>query len=279
MYFMDFLKDPNINPSCRYFLSGDNDFLKTLSIDKLSTQTGRSIIRVESVKDINIDAGLFDKPKLYVLGTKSNPKKFRDFTVKLSKSKMGKTYKQAGFTEVVCSNLFPNQAKQLGAEFASRYGLSASAGRSLAEMLKYDPYSIYNASKVLGWVAEDIDLADFPNYIEYLGLPDTYKIVDYFIEGDYLEFINHVKKSHTNIHEILWSLLGAVTRLQGFLLNAHKSSSWYQKKMVSAASKLAPAGIDGLIVEISRLAASYGESREVLLLKLQRLIFHIKNSS
>lgn len=275
MYFMDFVNSTTINPSCRYFLSGDNDYLKNYIVDRLAGETGRKITRISSVSEI-APKGLFGAEKLYVLGPKSNPKNFQDFTVKISKSKMGKTYKDAGFTEVSCSNLFPNQVGQFASYLLKERGMAPGPARSIAKLAKYDPFTVYNAVQSLSYLDKKLTNEELIDYCRNLTTPDTYKIVEYFLEGDHVEFINEVRESRTNIHEILWSLYGALTKLQKSYIDAAFAKTWYQKKLLSQAERIAPCGFENVTLYVNSLCTSYGESREILIMKLQRLVLYVR---
>lgn len=275
MYFMDFASSNLIAPSCRYFLSGDNQFLKNFAIDKMSKATGRPISRVASVSEM-APKGLFGVDRLYVLGSKSNPKTFHDFMIKLSSAKMGKTYKDAGFIEVVCSSLFPNQVEQFASMLMKEQGIAPGQARTIAKIAKYDPFTVYNAIHALSYVEKKLTNEELINYCKNLTTPDTFKIIDYFIEGAYTDFIDFIRESRTNIHEILWSLLGAISRLHKAHKEAALANSWYLRRMTDAASKIAPYGFEKIIVYVNDMCTAYGESREVLLLKLQKLLFYLR---
>jgi len=277
MYFMDFAKTESIDPRCRYFLSGDNEFLKNYAIDKIAKLTGRTIDRIESIKDMS-PLGLFKGGvPICVLGSKSNPKNFRDFIIKLSKSKMGKTYKDNGFIEVTCSNLFDNQVNQFASLLLKAKKLPASYAKPIAELSKYDPYSVYNVINALSMLnKEDLNSLELIDYCRNLTTPDIYKIIDYFIEANYKEFLTQVSETRINIHEILWSLLGAIVRLQQSHINAANAVTWYQKKMAEASYKLAPFRFEKIISYVNDTCVSYGENRELLFLKIQRLIFYLR---
>lgn len=277
MYFMDFLGGP-VAPQCRYFLSGDNSYLKNFVIDRLSTSTGRKIARVSSVKEM-VPEGLFREPTLYVLGSKSNPKTFQDFMVKLSSSKMGKTYSNAGFTEVTCSSLFPSQAGQFASFLLGEYGLKKGPARTIAKICNYDPATISNTVLAISYGGKDFTEPELVELSRGLYIPDTYKIIDYFIEGEYVSFINHTRASRVNIHEILWSLAGALLKLQSVKIDYMSAKTWYQKKMANAHSRLSPYRFEVIIPYVSDLCNSYGLSKDVILLRIQKLIFYLEGKS
>ena len=274
MYFMDFVNGSTVAPSCRYFLGGDNDYLKSYVIDRLAAATGRQIARISSVSEM-VPVGLFGREKIYVLSSKSNPKTFQDYTVKLSKSKMGKTYRDAGFTEVSCSTLFPNQVGQFASALMKERGLAPGPARSIAKLAKYDPFTVFNAVQAISYLDKKLTNEELIDYCRNLTTPDTYKIVEYFLEGDYIEFFSHAQ-SQTNIHEILWSLYGALTKLHKAWVDAAFANTWYQKKLVSQAQRIAPYGFERVIIYVNGLCTAYGESREILLLKLQKLAFFLR---
>lgn len=271
---MDFVSSGLINPSYRYFLAGENDYLKSFVIDRLSKNSGRRAVRVSTVKEMQPE-GLFGSPSLWVLGSKSNPKVFQDFTVKVSKSKMGKTYKEAGFIEVTCSHLFPNQVAQFAGVLLAEKGMPKTYAKTIARLNKNDPYSIYNTIEALSYLDHKLTNEELIHYCGNLTTPDVFKMIDNFTEGNYNEFLNNVRESSINIHEILWALQGTLMRLQQTLFDSAFMVSWYQKKMLEAATKLAPYGFSKIIPYVNSMCLSYGQSREVLLLRLQRLIFHL----
>lgn len=275
MYFMDFVNSAELAPQCRYFLAGDNDYLKSYVIERLAKKTGREVAHVSSVKEM-VPTGLFGRDKLYVLGSKSNPKTFQDFMIKTSKSKMGKTYKEAGFLEVSCSSLFPNQVGQFASALMKERGMAPGPARTIAKLARYDPFTVFNTVQALSFLDKKLTNEELIDYCENLTTPDTYKIIDYFVEGDFITFLDYVRRSHINIHEILWSLLGAVTRLHKAHLEAAFAKTWYQNKMVNAASRIAPYGFERMIIYVNSLCAAYGESREVLIMKLQKLVFYLR---
>lgn len=273
---MDFIKTELISPPYRYFLSGENDFLKNYVIDIISSKTGRIITRVESVKEIAANGSLFDLKKLYVLSGKSNPKSFSDYTVKLSRNKMGKTFTDAGFQEIQCSNLFPSQVDKLTTLWLKKKGLPAYPAKDIARQNKFDPYSIHNSIEILSFVDKDITQTELVAFCANLSSIDMFKTIDYFIEGNYAEFINQIQETRFNIHEILWSLLGAVTKLQQAYASAGTATTWYQKKMVSAAGVLAPYGFERIIPYINDMCIAYGENKDILVMRLFKLIFYLQ---
>ena len=280
MFFMDFINNPIITAECRYFLSGDNGFLKEYVIEKVARAAERRITRLSSVKEMLPEAGLFDEHPLYILGSKSNPKHFQDFTIKLSSSHMGKTFEAAGFIEISCGNLFPNQVKQFAVLVAAEYGLKREWGSALASSMHGDPYSIVNSIRIVSYVKDDLrqskHLPFTVDYLtNYLGAPETYQIVDMFIAGDYSNFLREVESLKlANLREVLWSLLGALLRLQ----KAHlaPAMTWYQKKLAAGADKIAPYGFASIISYVNTLCNSYDDSPSILFLQIQRLIFYLR---
>jgi DNA polymerase III delta subunit len=280
MYFMDFAKSVTVEGSCRYFLAGENEFLKNYAIDKISTLTGRQVERVSSVSEIQ-PLGLFrGGVPICVLGGKSNPKNFRDFMIKVSKSKMGKTYKDNGFVEVTCSNLFPSQVNQFASMLLKARGMPVSFAKTIAELSKYDPYSVYNAIHALSVLdKKEITQTDLYKFCKNLTAPDLYKVIDYFIEAKYEEFLIALSETRIDIHGVLWGLLGALSSLQRAYFDAPNAVSWYQKKMAEASYKIAPFGFEKILSYVNDTCVAYGENREVLLLKIQRLIFYLRGLS
>jgi hypothetical protein len=276
MYFMDFVKTELISPPYRYFLSGENDFLKNYIIDIVARKTGRHITRVESAKEIVPNESLFDLKKLYILSGKSNPKSFYDYTMKLSKSKMGKTFSEAGFQEILCSNLFPNQIDKLTSIWLKKKGLPIYLAKDIARQNKFDPYSIHNTIEVLSFLDSDITIKELNAFCANISSVDMFKTIDYFIGGNYTEFMESVESSQFNIHEVLWALLRAIAKLQQAYASASGAVTWYQKKMVSAAGVLAPYGFERIIPYLNSLCISYGENREILVMRLLKLIFYLR---
>jgi hypothetical protein len=123
---------------------------------------------------------------------------------------------------------------------------------------------------------KDITAESLPDYCKNLTAPDIYKIIDYFIEGNYEEFLAILSETKINIHEILWSLMGALARLQQAYFDSANAVTWYQKKMTEASYKIAPFGFERILSYVNDTCVSYGDSKEILFMKVQRLVFYLR---
>lgn len=276
MYFVDFVSKHRVSSNYRYFLSGDSNYLKNFVIEKLAAQSGRKPVRVSTAKELQLGRGLFDVPVLWVSDLKGDFKLLQDFTVKLSKNKMPKSYLNNGFIEVICSQMFPNQVSKFTVALLESYHMPRSYAEAITILNKYDPYSIYNTVRALSYLDTQLTHDELIDYCGKLTTPDVFNIVDFFIEGDYLEFLGSIRETGVNMSEVLWALLGTLMKLHQVYLGPRGYVSWYHTKMLNAATRLAPAGLHTIISYVKALSDSYYQSKASVVTGLLKLVYYLK---
>lgn len=275
MYFDKFVADPNIDKSCRYVLSGDDEFLKDFAIKQISQQAGKPTQLVTETSFKPAPKGLFDTNRIYILSSSTKCSSFCDGMIKLSNNRITKTYTNAGFIEVYCG-LFPNQIPAYIGSLLKKYKLPNSYKVEIHKFCGNDTYSIYNTIQGLSFLDKDqLSSITLEHYCNNLTILDGYKVLDYFAQGNYKEFLVSLSKGRIDFIEIINLLLNLILSAQKFYINGSQAFSLYDKKLKSVAERLAPYGLEKIIHYLGNLYGSYGDSRPVMYMKIQRLIYYL----
>jgi hypothetical protein len=283
MYASDFLQKswPNLS---KVFLSGENGFIRGMVIDKLKKDWGvRETIWATKTSDLKVYGNLtvFGPARVaYILNGKVEPKEGLQYVVKVSSKKITKKYKDLGFHEIICSDLFPNQIETFCKQYLLEAGVSlpVTYSKFICVSCGYDMVAITNTIKILSFLdpsyVQSLSYQDFALVCGSLAVTDESTIINHFVEGEYAEFLNKLYENPRLISAVLWGMVYALIRVRDTI--GTKNPSWYQKKLVACGKRMEHFGIDRVIVFTHDLAEAFLLKFPQIMLELNRLIKILK---
>jgi len=283
MYFMDIFDSLAPPTKPRIYLSGNNGFLKEFTIGIFYNIWNKRIVRVNKEIDFSTEstASLFpmSKEPMYILSNSIEPKHFKDYMIKLSDKKMPTKYKKAGFTEIICGDLFPNQVEKLCYLWLNKR-ISMENVRFICYTNQYDIYSCWNTTTILS------DLLDSGISLSHDGINaichnlsgnPVYKTLDYFIDGKYNLFMTNINNDTYKPLEMASGLLHTIQKINQNSLLPPKT--WYQNKLYSSYLRLQPYNINLIVKYCNELVEGFNISKNIFTLKISKLVSYLTGLS
>ena len=284
MYASDFLQK-GIS-SHRMYLSGDNSFVKELTIKKiLKDWNSPQIVQASKNSDIKIygNMSVFGRISVaYILSGKAEFKQGLGLVIKTASAKMPKKYKDLGFQEVACNDLFPNQIEAFCQKFLVELGVNLPPiySKFICVSCNYDLVAITNVAKILSYLepsyVTSLSYQDFAMVCGNLCVADESEIVSQFIDGNYSNFLNKLVENPRMASSVLWGLVYALMRVKETKVALGKTPTWYQKKLLACAQRMEHFGLDRVIMFTHNLAENFTLKFPQIMLELTRLIKMIK---
>ena len=284
MYASNFLQN-GCTAFTKVYLSGNNDFVKGLVIDKVTKDWGATnVVRANKNSDIKVYGNLtvFGKvPIAYILTGKAEHKEGLDLVIKLATSKMPKKYKDAGYTEITCSDFFPNQTEDFTKNFLLGLGVNLSDfyAKFVCVSCNYDLVAITNVAKILATLdpvyLQSLSYQDFALVCGNLCVAEESAIITDFIDGDYSNFLNKLYENPRLVSSVIWGLLFALMKVRE-ASRSGRNPTWYQKKLLACAQRVEHFGLDRVIMFTYNLAESFNLKFPQIMLELTRFIKILK---
>ena len=283
MYFMDFIKAKERPSKRRYVLSGTNEFLMDIAIVILSVAWECPVIkRIKTKADLKFikNALIFPSKTTYVV-YESSIDILSDYTIKITKNKMTKKYKDAGFEEVVCGDLFPNQVEELTHIFVKgklNEDVHMDLIRFICHCNNYDVASIVNTIELLSYSGRrvtEISLGELVLFCGDITNIESNDATNLFIEGKYVEFIQVLNQSRKIAKDILWALLAIVMKAQTASMTG---KTWYEKRMAAFAGRMYHSGMHVIADYLNDLAKTHMLKTDQVFNRLCRLSLYLNGS-
>ena len=284
MYASDFLQKGL--SSQRMYLSGENSFVKGLVIDKiLKDWNSPQVIKASKNSDIKVYGNLsvFGKISVaYILSGQADYKEGLALVIKISSTKMPKKYKDLGFIEIVCGDLFPNQVESFCQNYLHSVGVNLPQiySKFICVSCNYDLVAITNVAKILSFLDQNyvasLAYQDFAVVCGNLCVAEESAIVASFIDGNYTNFLDRLSQNPRMSSSILWGLVHALMRVKGTKAAASRNPTWYQRKLLSCAERMEHFGLDRVIMFTHNLAENSTLKFPQIMLEITRLIKMIK---
>lgn len=283
MYATEFLQKswPNL---FKVFLSGDNEFVRGLVIDKLRKDWGvKETVWATKPSDIKVYGNytVFGPASVvYILSGKAEPKGGLRYVIKLSSTKITKKYKDMGFHEIVCNDFFPNQVESFCQSRLSEVGVSLSTmySKFICVSCGYDLVSIANTIRILSFFdhnyIQSLSYQDFALVCGGFAETDESAIIAHFIEGEYSEFLGKLNENPRLLSGVLHGLVYALIKIRDVVDT--KNPTWYQRKQIACRKRMEHFGIDRVIMTTHGLAESFLLKFPQIMLGLNRLVKNLK---
>jgi hypothetical protein len=271
MYFMDFYRAKT--QSDKYFLTGTDEFLKILAQDKISSDLEFPIQRIRDKEELKqIVRPLFGGARILLVPSNINVKVWPVYTIKLSDKRMPAALKKAGFEEVLCNGLFPNQVRSLTQIFLDKQRIQHDKQLilDLCNLNRYDVYSIYNTIQLYSFTPEQSLDQVGPALISV----DLYKTMDMFMDGNLTDFMVSAEASKVKIRDLVLSMITVINKMVAAL--ALKGElTWYQNKLQSAAQLYGIHRLTPLLNMLNKIYIDHETSSDIHWLKLKRSLIDI----
>jgi hypothetical protein len=286
MYAYDFLIKGNLI-SDKVFLSGDNECVKNLVIQKITSVwgvTGKVYATKNSELQGSFNQPIFGVVKVaHILSGKAEPNKSMHYVIRVSSKAMTKKYKDMGFEEITCGNFFPNQVENFCKSLISELHINIAPvyGKFLCVTCSYDLVSVINVVKVLSYLDQSyvasLSYADFSLLCGTLTISDETAIVNYFVEGNYSEFLSRLHDNPRIVTLVLKNLMYTLLKAQS--ISSSKKPTWYQQKLLTCLGRMELCGVNRVILELQALCGDYLLQSPQIMLRLHKLIRMIKGVS
>jgi hypothetical protein len=284
MYASDFLiQNKNLTTTWVY-LSGDNDMVRNLVINKLATLWAvddKVYAAKQSDLVVSSNKTLFGSGRLmYICSGKVEPRSGMEHVVKIASSPANKKYKDLGFEEISCNGLFNNQIEAYCKLILVEAGSSLPSAyvKFVCVSCDYDLSSIINVITMLSYLdinhVRSLSHADFSLLCDKLAVSDENTIAGYFIDGNYSSFLSLLQNNSQALIPSLRALLYALMKAKS--IDRTKKPTWYQQKLLSCLDRLELCGVDLVVLELHRLAGSFFLKPQQVLLRLHILIKMVK---
>jgi hypothetical protein len=283
MYFSDFIKAKTPPTGKRYFLSGTNTFAMEIVTGALSSYWNRKVKWISSKADVSFmrNALIFPQEQVYVIGSNLDIDVFSDYTIKRSKNKITKKYKDSGFQEIVCGDLFPGQVEELTKaqlETFLHQKVSPNLVKFICYCNNYNLVSIWNCVSLIEASGRDINSIPLGELVLYGGditATEGYSVVNHFVEGNYTAFIQDLYKERKLSKEILWSLLATILKSQSVPAGA---KTWYERRMLDFRKRMDGAGACQIVGYLNDLAKAHALKTEQIFNQLCRFVLYLNGS-
>jgi hypothetical protein len=241
-----------------------------------------TIKRIKSKTDLTFikNALIFPTKDTYVIYDNSIDM-FSDYTIKISKNKMTKKYKDAGFEEIICGDLFPGQVEQLTEGFIDSR-LHVKPPMDLVKFIchcnNYDVASIVNTIELLSYSGRsiiDIPLGELVLFCGDITNIEANDATNLFIDGKYTEFIQTLNQSRKTARDMLWALLAIVMKAQ---TSSSSAKTWYEKRMVAFKKRMESGGLSKIADYLNELAKSHSLKTDQIFNRLCRLSLYLNGS-